>query len=174
MHALCWDMHGGDVSAIPVQLLWKYSKGMVELRLRFLQQNDGTEPRTVLVQDIPGQPSVLIACPDAAAHEAWTDALVPYPECFNLERGTLEELNCVHPARPLTRSFCCCAGIYYGTMLQRLDAFVLRWLPKAVKEPLKRTVSSAVNIGHKGLQATAGRVTDSLVGRHVLIHWRPH
>ena len=52
-------------------------------------------------------------------------------------------------------------------MLQRLDAIVLRWLPKAVKEPLKRTVSSAVSIGHKGLQATAGRVTDGLVGRHV-------
>ena len=76
-------------------------------------------------------------------------------------------MTCVHPARALMRSFRCCAGIYYGTMLQRLDAFVLRWLPKAVKEPLKRTVSSAVSIGHKGLQATAGRVTDGLVGRHV-------
>ena len=37
-----------------LQLLWKYSKGIVGLRLRYLQQNEGTEPRSVLVQDIPG------------------------------------------------------------------------------------------------------------------------
>jgi len=37
-----------------LQLLWKYSKNIVGLRLRFLQQNEGTEPRSVLVQDIPG------------------------------------------------------------------------------------------------------------------------
>ena len=58
-----------------------------------------------------------------------------------------------------------CAGVYYGTMLHRLDAFVLKWLPNAIKEPLKKTVSTAVSVGNKGLQATAGRVTNTLVGR---------
>ena len=61
-----------------------------------------------------------------------------------------------------------CAGVYYGTMLHRLDAFVLKWLPNAIKEPLKKTVSSVVSVGNKGLQATAGRVTDTLVGRCIL------
>ncbi len=61
-----------------------------------------------------------------------------------------------------------CAGVYYGTMLHRLDAFVLKWLPNAIKEPLKKTVSTAVNVGNKGLQATAGRVTNTLVGRCIL------
>ncbi|CAK0785988.1 hypothetical protein CVIRNUC_009201 [Coccomyxa viridis] len=97
------------VSAVVYRLLWKYSKGIVGLRLRYLQQNEGTEPRSVLVQDIP--------------------------------------------------------GVYYGTMLHRLDAFVLKWLPNAIKKPLKKTVSTAVNVGNKGLQATAGRVTNTLVGR---------
>jgi hypothetical protein len=45
------------------QLLWKYSKGAVGLRLRYLQQLEGAESRTVLVQDIPGarlhRPSTL-------------------------------------------------------------------------------------------------------------------
>ncbi|CAL5228475.1 g11617 [Coccomyxa viridis] len=97
------------VSAVVYRLLWKYSKNIVGLRLRYLQQNEGTEPRSVLVQDIP--------------------------------------------------------GIYYGTMLHRLDAFVLKWLPKKVTEPLKKTVSNVVSVGQKGLQATAGRVTDTLTGR---------
>jgi len=61
---------------------------------------------------------------------------------------------------------CCSAGIKYGTMLQRLDAFVLKWLPKAITGPLKKTVSGVVSVGQKGLQATAGRVTDTLVGRY--------
>lgn len=37
-----------------MQLLWKHSKAMVGLRLRYLQQHEGVEPHTVLVQDIPG------------------------------------------------------------------------------------------------------------------------
>ena len=36
------------------QLIWKHSKGAVALRLRYLQQLEGAEPRTVLVRDIPG------------------------------------------------------------------------------------------------------------------------
>ncbi len=54
-------------------------------------------------------------------------------------------------------------------MLHRLDAFVLKWLPKKVTEPLKKTVSSVVSVGQKGLQATAGRVTDTLTGRSVVL-----
>ena len=102
----------------------------------------------------------------AVSHQTWSFHLVPSPGFPRVSGGGAKQATCVHPARALIRSFCCSAGIYYGTMLQRLDAFVLRSL-KAVKEPLKRTVSSAVSIGHKGLQATAGRVTDGLVGRHV-------
>jgi hypothetical protein len=36
------------------QLLWKYSKSAVALRLRFLQQAEGVQARTALVQDVPG------------------------------------------------------------------------------------------------------------------------
>lgn len=36
------------------QLLWRYSKGVVALRLRYLQQCEGVQARTALVQDIPG------------------------------------------------------------------------------------------------------------------------
>ena len=42
---------------------------------------------------------------------------------------------------------------------------MLKWLPKKVKEPLTKTISGVVSVGQKGLQATAGRVTDTLVGR---------
>ena len=69
---------------------------------------------------------------------------------------------------------CRFAGVYYGTMLHRLDAFVLKWVPNAIKEPLKKTISTAVSVGNKGLQATAGRVTDTLVGRcipSIKGHW---
>ena len=46
-----------------LQLLWKYSKNIVGLRLRYLQQNEGTEPRSVLVQDIPGVSFLAAAWP---------------------------------------------------------------------------------------------------------------
>ena len=77
----------------------------------------------------------------------------------------------LHLAQLLSGAQACmgrCAGVYYGTMLHRLDAFVLKWLPNAIKEPLKKTVSSVVSVGNKGLQATAGRVTNTLVGRCIL------
>ena len=49
---------GADGAPLPglplVQLLWKYSRGAVGLRLRYLQQCEGAEARSVLVQDIPG------------------------------------------------------------------------------------------------------------------------
>lgn len=41
-------------ACLSAQLLWKYSKGAVALRLRFLQQAEGVQARTALVQDIPG------------------------------------------------------------------------------------------------------------------------
>ena len=56
-------------------------------------------------------------------------------------------------------------------MLHRLDAFVLKWLPKSVTEPLKKTVSSVVSVGNKGLQATAGRITDTVVGRCAVLRF---
>lgn len=40
--------------SLSVQLLWKYSKAAVALRLQFLQQAEGVQARTALVQDIPG------------------------------------------------------------------------------------------------------------------------
>ncbi|CAL8466090.1 g5626 [Coccomyxa elongata] len=42
------------VSFVVFNLLWKYSKAAVALRLRFLQQAEGVQARTALVQDIPG------------------------------------------------------------------------------------------------------------------------
>ena len=53
------------------QLLWKHSKGAVALRLRYLQQCEGAEARSVLVQDIPGlRPPLLSAqgCPSTTEH----------------------------------------------------------------------------------------------------------
>ena len=83
--------------------------------------------------------------------------------------ATSQVLLSVHVEAATQGMSCCPAGINYGTMLHRLDAIVLKWLPKKVKEPLKKTVSSVVSVGQKGLQATAGRVTDTLVGRSVIM-----
>ena len=38
------------------QLLWRYSREAVQMRLRYLQTEQGTEAYTVLLQDIPGIP----------------------------------------------------------------------------------------------------------------------
>ena len=94
------------------QLLWKYSKAAVALRLRFLQQAEGVQARTALVQDIP--------------------------------------------------------GVQFGTLMHRADTTVLRVLPGIVKEPLKKTVSRVVDVGNKGLKATAGRINNALVSRCAL------
>ncbi|KAK9902019.1 hypothetical protein WJX75_001351 [Coccomyxa subellipsoidea] len=42
------------VTLVVYNLLWKYSKSAVALRLRFLQQAEGVQARTALVQDVPG------------------------------------------------------------------------------------------------------------------------
>ncbi|EIE18583.1 DUF221-domain-containing protein [Coccomyxa subellipsoidea C-169] len=42
------------VTLVVFNLLWKYSKSAVALRLRFLQQAEGVQARTAQVQDIPG------------------------------------------------------------------------------------------------------------------------
>ena len=37
-----------------MQLLWRYSREAVQMRLRYLQTEQGAEAYSVLVQDIPG------------------------------------------------------------------------------------------------------------------------
>ncbi|KAK9840790.1 hypothetical protein WJX81_004889 [Elliptochloris bilobata] len=88
-------------------LLWRYSREAVQMRLRYLQTDQGTEAYTVLVQDIP--------------------------------------------------------GVQYGTPLHRLDSTVLAVLPDAVKAPIKRAIGKAVEIGEKGVHATAGKLANTLV-----------
>ncbi len=65
LHAYCaeCERHETDRRVYALQLLWKYSKNIVGLRLRYLQQNEGTEPRSVLVQDIPGVSFLTAARP---------------------------------------------------------------------------------------------------------------
>jgi hypothetical protein len=89
------------------QLLWRYSREAVQMRLRYLQTEQGAEAHTVLVQDIP--------------------------------------------------------GVSYGTPLHRLDATVLAVLPGAVKNPAKRYIGRAVSLGEKGVQATAGKLANTLI-----------
>jgi len=89
------------------QLLWRYSREAVQMRLRYLQTEQGAEAHTVLVQDIP--------------------------------------------------------GVSYGTPLHRLDATVLAVLPGAVKNPAKRYIGRAVSLGEKGMQATAGKLANTLI-----------
>jgi hypothetical protein len=54
--------------------------------------------------------------------------------------------------------------------VHRADATVLRFLPGFVKNPLKKSVSTAVGLGQKGLSATAGKVTNVLTSRCAVLH----
>ena len=58
-----------------------------------------------------------------------------------------------------------CAGVYYGTILHRIDATVLRFMPGFIKNPLKKVIGKVISFGRQGFNATAGRLTDTLVNR---------
>jgi hypothetical protein len=58
-----------------------------------------------------------------------------------------------------------CAGVYYGTIMHRVDATVLRFVPGFIKDPLKKIIGKVVGMGKQGLNLTAGKLTDTLVNR---------
>lgn len=89
------------------QLLWRYSREAVQMRLRYLQTEQGAEVYTVLVQDIP--------------------------------------------------------GVQYGTPMHRLDQTLLRVLPGSLKDPVKHAVGRTVQLGEKGISATAGKLANTLI-----------
>ena len=49
--------------------------------------------------------------------------------------------------------------------MHRIDATVLRFLPAKIKDPLKKIIGKIVNFGRQGINATAGKLTDTLVNR---------
>ena len=45
----------------------------------------------------------------------------------------------------------------YGTIMHRVDATVLRFVPGFIKDPLKKIVGKVIGMGRQGLNATAGQ-----------------
>ena len=61
------------------------------------------------------------------------------------------------------------AGVYYGTIMHRIDATVLRFMPGFIKDPLKKVIGKLISVGRQGLSATAGKLTDTLTNRCALL-----